>query len=521
MQSIIEPIGAPETAVRRLSWRAVVPILALLAAAIAYRDLAFFDPGAGRPRELEGADALFFEPGSSSPWLVYAVTLWLLARRWSRLRDAIGTSSRPFSAGLLLASAAALCLWGRHTGTASLQVPSLSLLLLGSGLLMGGAAGFRALLLPALFLLLAVPIPTVIVNQIMYPMQLATARWTTALLGLVGADAVAQGDLILRGGRIFQVIESCSGLRTMETLVMAAAVYRELLQRGRLQGVLLVLTALLVGLLTNQLRVFVIVLNPYSDLAAVHTGQGLVMIVVGVLLLAAVDAILARLLPAPESGPVPANRAAEEPHARWLALAGLSVLLCAGTLAIEPWQPTPRAQASLSTVSGQLDGWSATRLRLDTQFLGSVSFSEWIHRRYVRDDETVDLLIGGDDRLGAHTNLLSTKTAVPGPGWTIVERGRTTLESSREAEVFRLRKSTSEALVYRWHLGVESRPREILRSLLALDRSELRRPGRALVVRLCTQLRDGDAASAEARLRGFASRLEDELSGIVGGGAKS
>ena len=56
---------------------------------------------------------------------------------------------------------------------------TLSALLLGLGAAFGGRPGLRAVAYPALFALLALPIPRVLLNQIMYPLQLATAKVTT------------------------------------------------------------------------------------------------------------------------------------------------------------------------------------------------------------------------------------------------------------------------------------------------------------------------------------------------------
>ena len=78
-------------------------------------------------------------------------------------------------------------------------------------------------------------------------------------------------------------------MRTIETIVMSSLLYHDLFYRSRLQSWLLFLLAPFVGIVANLLRVIGIVLNPYSKFAAIHTLQGLVMIVVAVMMLAALD----------------------------------------------------------------------------------------------------------------------------------------------------------------------------------------------------------------------------------------
>jgi exosortase len=165
-------------------------------------------------------------------------------------------------------------------------------------------------LLPAVFLLLATPVPGVLLNAVLYPIQLATVKTTTWLLNTFWLGPVlSSGDRIFRDGAVFEVIESCSGVRTVETILMAAFLYHDLFFRSRLQSTLIIAMAPLIGLIANQIRVVAIVLNPYSKFAAVHSAQGLVMIVAAVLMLAALDAALTKFLP-----PVPRRRRRRTPQ---------------------------------------------------------------------------------------------------------------------------------------------------------------------------------------------------------------
>ncbi len=67
--------------------------------------------------------------------------------------------------------------------------------------------------------------------------------------------------------------------------------------------------------------------------------------------------------------------------------------------------------------------------------------------------------------------------------------------------------------VYSWFEGFDSFGVELVRSVLGLDRSPLRRPGRALALRLSTPIGRGPGAeaAAEQRLREFTSLLRRGL----------
>jgi len=497
----------------------------LVPGAVAYRELFGFDPEAGRRSNLEGTEELFFEPASSSPLLIFAVTAWFIARRWPRFRRTLAGPSWPLGGAALLGAAAVLCPWAYYVGVPTFLIPSLSLAILGGGAWAGGKAGFWVLLLPAAFLLLAAPIPVAIVNRIIYGLQLGIAEITGGVLTAAGMEVLVVGDRVYTEGAVFQVIESCSGLRTMITLLMAAIVYQELFFRSRLHSALLVGAAPLLGMLTNQVRVIGIVLNPYSEFAAVHTAQGLVMIVLGIFLLAGLDVALARILPdrRPEAEPHPSSAESDSPRSRMpstsrlVALAATLSLLAAATLLLEPWQPPDAPGRPLSAIPARIDDWSVARgLPLDRQLLGSVHPSEWIHRRYERRDEYVDLLVASDRRYEPHVDLFSPKTAIPASGWEIVERQPVEIPGTGGGELLHARSMNESALVYHRRIGAEPASEELLRAVLSLDRSLWRRPGRIFVVRIATPASlPGGRPAAERRLRDVAALVEAELAKIA------
>ena len=487
----------------------MVLAVAAAAAAIAFRGLAELEAPHGPG--LRGAEAFMFSPSGGSPIIIYGGTAWLLARRWDRIRSAIGQPPQRVAGVAMLLLSAAACLWGQYTGQLSLLLPALSCALLGSALWLGGTAAARAVLLPAVFLLLATPVPGVLLNAVLYPIQLATVKTTTWLLNTIGlGPVISSGDRIFRDGAVFEVIESCSGVRTVETILMAAFLYHDLFFRSRLQSMLIIGLAPLIGLVANQIRVVAIVLNPYSKFAAVHSAQGLVMIVAAVLMLAALDAALTRILP-----PVPRRRRRRTPRAVPLPSAvGLAVVLvglAVSTFAIPPWTPAPVSLPPISKLPAQLDGWQASGLKLDDQFLGSVTFSEWVHRRYEKDGRSVDVLIGSDDRLDPRIDFGSPKAAVPGSGWAIASDGAVELGNGQIAYRYIATFEGERQLVYLWTEGVSSRSDELVRAVLASDRSPLRRDGRALLVRVATPMGTETRTVTEERLRSFANAVDAAL----------
>jgi len=511
---------ATAAAHRPTSWQLAVACGAA-AAAVAFRHLYHILSAPSSASPLEGAEAFLFEPSGASPVAILAGTAWLLAGRWHRFRAALGSSRQRVMAVGLFLPAALLCGWSYYTREVFLLIPSLSLTVLAVALWLGGFPALRAVALPASFLLLALPVPTPVLNQIMYPLQLATARAAAAVLAAVGMPVTSQADRILSGNAVFQVIESCAGLRTVETIFMASFLYQDLFFRSRLQSVLLVAASPLIGLLANLIRVLTIVLNPYSRLAAVHTAQGLVMIVVAVLMLAVFDWLLTLVLPRPARARRRVRAVALPSTGDLVVPVAALTVLAAVTASVRPWAAPHTPRTSLSSLPVALEGWQASSLAIDREFLGSISFSEWVHRRYDRSGEEVDILLGSDDRLTSWVDFQSLKTAVPGSGWQIEREGSVELPAlGRTAERYVASSLDERRLVYLWYVDTAPPSVETLRSTLALDRGPFRRPGRALVVRLTTPIDALGRPAAEERLQQFAGLLPGPL-GVIANGAGS
>jgi exosortase len=497
-------------------------LLALASLFFVYRDLIGYDPTVAVRLQADGSEGALFEPVGGSPHLMFGVVLWIIWRRRHRFEVALAAPRGGFVVSWLLLPALALGSWSLYVNAPDLLIVSLMLLLMGGAALLGGAAGARSMQLPALLLLFALPIPPVLLNQVMFPLQMLTVSLSEWALYMLGIPALVHGDQILTSRRIFQVIETCSGLRIIETLMMAALVYSELLGRSRRHATLLLLCAPVVGIFVNMLRVLSIILNPYSEFAAIHSTQGIVMLIGGVLLLAGVDLGLERLLrrkvEATPSVPKPSGASGRPPAWRWTVFATGILLLVAATLWLPAWEAPRRTGQRIAAFPAQLDGFRTRGLRLDDSFLGSVQFSEWVHRGYEGEGGEVDVFLGADDRRSRLSSLMSEKTAIPGSGWSIEERWPISLRGFPEAEAFIVSSARDgeRRLVYHWYEGVESVSAEALRWFVALDQSPLRRPRRAVVARLATPIpqRPDGLEIATARLDQFVDIARPELQAL-------
>jgi EpsI family protein len=499
-----------------------VALLWLALGIVAYRDLLAFGPPSSLALE---AEAFFFRASSPSPVAVLALALWLLYRRLGRLRGLPGREGPAWLAGGLLLAGGLVFVWSTATSAADLLIPALVLNGLGLAALHWGPRAVRVLAVPAAFTLFAVPIPAPLLNEVLFALQIATADCTGWLLHALGVAAFVTGDQIIQSDQTFAVIENCSGLRSMQTLTMIAVLLFDLFRRRGLHALLIVIAAPPVGFALNGLRAVTLVLNPHSEIAAIHNLQGVAILLGGLLVLYTLDGLLSRVLGAEpgvgRQGPrvAPSERALSWPR-------GLVVtVVLAAAAAVSLWAPRWELPSRLGSgltqlIAPELDGWRSKPLAVDDQFLGRVGFGERLSRRYRKHGESVDLFVGVGDRNERRRSPFSPKTALPGSGWIVEERESVRLEpGGLEVDARLVRSRASRRLVFHWCAGTDGLARETLRSLLALDASPLRHPGEGIAVRISTEVAGPGPAErreAEQRLRQFYRPVSEGVLSLEG-----
>jgi EpsI family protein len=507
-------------------WRALgLGLLCACFAVLAFGPLVTFDPEPTVEEEFEG---LFFTPSDTSPSVVLLLAAWLLYRRWGRLRRLPLVGGPAWLSGGLLLLAGAILAWATYFDARDLRVLALMAAVMGLGALFGGRRAMRVLLLPTAFLAFAMPMPAPLLNFTLYHMQFWTADFAGLLLRLLGITAFVSGDQILCEGNSFAIIENCSGVRITETLSMLAILMLDLFRRRPLHSAILLISTPFVAFLCNGLRAVTLILNPHSEIAEIHTFQGIGMLLGGVIVLYAIDGLLGWLLPsrAPAGEPPPAAGAGRA-IGPWRLRVATGALAAFAALAflVPPWVPPPHWPIrDLLDDFAQVGEWSSQELPVERRFYGRMGVQQDLYRRYRQNGRVVDLYAGVGNRGYRSRSALFTKAVLPGSGWSTLEEGSLRLEPGGIEAAWRVTVSgTRKYLVISWHEKAGGLVGESLRSFLSLDRSPLRRPGEVVVVRIATQmtgLDDRNRTRAEDQLLQFYSVLRaklDALNGVLGG----
>jgi exosortase len=229
-------------------------------------------------------------------------------------------------------AAVVIALFGLWAGTAGaelyIQRVSLILILAGTIVYFWGFRLLRLTLVPLALLLLAIPIPTIIFNKVAFPLQLFASRCAVWSMSLFNIPVLRQGNVIelmplgARETRKLEVVEACSGIRSLMTLVTLAVIFAYLTQPrdegpgdgsrngglaalksyGFWRSSIILLSAIPIAIFTNALRVSGtgVLAHYYGTRVAdgfFHSFSGWVIYIVAFLMLFAVGCLLDRFKP--------------------------------------------------------------------------------------------------------------------------------------------------------------------------------------------------------------------------------
>jgi exosortase len=235
------------------------------------------------------------DPDFSHGFFVPLLAAYLV---WQKRDTLASLPAKPSWWGLaVMVGAVGILLLGVFGAELFLSRSSFIFLLAGMVILFLGWDHFRALIFPWCFLFLMVPLPTLMMNEVTLPLQFFASSLATTLLRLVGVPVLRDGNVIQLPTMSLQVVEACSGIRSLVSLITLAVIYAYLLEKNKVIRVLLVLAAVPIAIAANGLRIMGTGLtgmywSPDKAQGFFHEFSGWLIFVMSLLMLFAVHQVM-------------------------------------------------------------------------------------------------------------------------------------------------------------------------------------------------------------------------------------
>lgn len=475
---------------------------------------------------------------------VVGLIIWL---GWEELKNA-QAAPRPGLGMAVICFALLLLVFGTLGAELFSQRISLILMLAGLVTYLYGLTVLRLLVIPLVLFLLAIPIPQIIFNKIAFPLQLLASQIAVWAIRLIGVPGVRSGNVIdiLPAGSTqtiaLEVVEACSGIRSLMTLVSLALILVIFTRDGKaasilrfggsdvLRAILLMIAAVPIAVLTNSFRVTATAIGAYHyGKQAIspfwHDISGWAVYAAALLLLFAANIGLKALLPSkplPAASPPTIVDGRSPNYGRKILLA---TLIAAAALAVNWFAFRTEAvppRMPLDKLGAVLGDWHQRggEIKFSEATENILRASDYTMREYVRPDGRVgNIYVGffGTQRTG--TTIHSPQNCLPGAGWVLSDR-RTVTISPPGQEPFEATRYIIESGIYKevmiyWYQGRgRTASGEFRAKFDTVIDSIVRRRSDGAIVRVMTSVGNDEKSADEAAID-LAERLASELPNFI------
>ena len=448
-------------------------------------------------------------------YVVFPVSAWLI---W-RMRDDLALIRPvPDLRGLIVLAGAGAAWLLADAGSVNVvaQYAFVTMLIAAVWALLGWAF-VRAAFFPLMFLFFAVPVGEFLIE----PLMGLTADFTVAMLRLTGIPVYREGTFFSIPSGDWSVVEGCSGLRYLIASVTLGVLYAYLTYRSWKRRLLFSLAAIVVPILANSGRAYMIVMIAHlSDmklaLGVDHYIYGWVFFGLVMLLLFWVGSFWRE---DGQPAEMPVASTAGRARARPVLPMALVVMVIAGLwpayavwLKARPLPAMPELQVSA------LGGWqpAGTFTTWEPHWIGA---DRQLRQTFAQAGRTVLLELNYYVTQRQDAELINSQNFMirqKDPAWSNVGESIVTVDIggvSRQVRQARLRGSDGQRLlVWQWNL-IDQRPLvndHAAKLILALDRVRLQRDD-GLSVLIATPYGDVEVDEAAATLSRFAVDMEPAI----------
>lgn len=230
-------LDCPEGILRWMKWGIIASLLVALYGSVL----------------VKWGEVLWNDDNYSHGMLIPFVSLYFLRSRISNLHK---VRLAPYSLGVLIIVAGLflLCL-GYVGGEQFSKRFSFIVVLYGLILFLEGREVASILRFPVWILVFSVPLPYVLYNTVAFPLKLVASKIAVFLLSIYGMSAFRDGNIIHLSHTTLEVVDACSGIRSLMTLITLAFFLACMMHKNLILRLLVMMLAIPGAVLANAARV--------------------------------------------------------------------------------------------------------------------------------------------------------------------------------------------------------------------------------------------------------------------------
>ena len=217
---------------------------------------------------------------------------------WRKQKKLSGTPPNPSIWGLVIVIFSLLLyIFSHYAEITTIKSFSIISSLMGLVIYLFGFQMFKECMFPLFFLFLMIPVPSQIYSQLTIPLQLFVSETSAFLANHLGIPIFREGNIIHLPNQKLQVVQACSGLRSLFCLLTMGAVLGYLTLKSNLLRTLLFFAGIPTAIIVNIFRVLLIIFGFYYfkyDLTAdtAHTIFSVIIFIFALIVIAGIRGVL-------------------------------------------------------------------------------------------------------------------------------------------------------------------------------------------------------------------------------------
>ena len=229
-------------------------------------------------------------------FFVPAIAVWIVWNTRSRI-DKIEARTNWWGLAVMLLGLVQLYL---ATLGAELFVARVSFVvsLIGAVWFIGGTKILQAFAFPLFLLFFMIPIPAIIYNQLTFRLQIIASEAAEQAIDFLQIPIIREGNVLELANQKLNVVEACSGIRSLLTLTFLTLVYGYFFEKRTWIRVVLFLATIPIAIIANAGRVtmtgVVATINPALAEGLFHEAEGWVIFMIAFAILVMLHQLILR-----------------------------------------------------------------------------------------------------------------------------------------------------------------------------------------------------------------------------------
>lgn len=220
---------------------------------------------------------------------------------WQKREKLAELPLRPSNTGLILLLLSFMFFTAAYVGAELFTMRfSMILVILSTIVFLAGWAHMKMLIWPVGYLIFMIPLPAIIWNKIAFPLKLFATKFAVETIKMLSIPVYSEGNIIYLANTTLEVVDACSGLRSLTSLLALSAAFALISDHSRIKKLLLFLSAIPIAIFVNVVRLSctAILARHFGAQVAegfLHEMSGIVIFFLALILVYLIHSLLLRL----------------------------------------------------------------------------------------------------------------------------------------------------------------------------------------------------------------------------------